>query len=950
MASIGINRRAPSLRTEHVPPSATPEEILPRWVRGADVLTVLLGLAALQAALFGGFQIPGLSIRNPWRPLVMAVVLVGLRHYLFRAAPLYRRLWVWRRWVRWIDAVRNATSRWAAGLRAQRGWLEALHVTGLWSVAVAQPLFEVLSRSPEFLVAHDARPGSLIALVLVLVLAGPAACLIAIRLLRRLGPEGHALAVGLVIGALVGAISLAAVRQVTALGGGVSFGAAVASGALAAGGYVAFSTVRVFATFLSPAALVVPAAFLLQPTIAPFLSPPDADPFEGITFDETPPVVVVVFDQLPLASLLDREGRIDQTVYPNFASLADDATWFRNASAVAGLTNFALPAIVTGNYPSPDLLPTAEDHPRSLFTVFGSRYRLHVHEPLTNLCPETLCGRDRPGMGAWLVSALSDLSIVYLWTVLPETVAEARLPPVTQSWRDFANASEATFGGRWRLRRTQDRRAAVVDFIAEVASDIGSTRPTLHFLHVLLPHEPWLYSPSGQQLSRETRIIGGMGDGRWRNDARAIALNYQRHLLQAQYVDTILGRLMERLRGLGIYDDALVVVTSDHGLSLRPGFPSRTPTATTFVDIASVPLLVKLPGQQDARVVTTNVETIDILPTLAAELGIGLPWAMDGSNAFIEGDVHRSAKTMFIHRATGTQTGPGDLGPALAGAVGRKFAIFPTGDARDQPRLGVHDDLVGVRVADVPTGRPADFEVTIDSRALLGDVDHDSDFVPAHITGAIVAREPEGRIPPLAVAVNDVVAAVTGIHPFRVFGRDLAWEVVVDPRVLAQGANTLAVFAIRAAPNGSVVLDPVAAVDTPGAAINLLSTEAEVLLDATSSGFFSREWAANRFFRWTTDTARLSVSMDPERPPSTLTVEVLMTGPAKRLQVAVDGCRLFDETIRGRWTQTFALDGCRLDSPTLEIELAGDVHIPSASDTRALGVAVASIELGRGTE
>ena len=173
---------------------------------------------------------------------------------------------------------------------------------------------------------------------------------------------------------------------------------------------------------------------------------------------------------------------------------------------------------------------------------------------------------------------------------------------------------------------------------------------------------------------------------------------------------------------------------------------------------------------------------------------------------------------------------------------------------------------------------------------------------------------------------------------------------IVDPRALAQGANTVAVFAIRDVPNGSVVLDPVPSVNAPGAAINLLSTEAEVLLDATSSGFFSREWARNRFFRWTTDTARLSVSMEPETPPSTLTVEVLMTGPAKRFQVAVNGCRLFDEIIQGRWTQTFALDGCRLDSPTLEIELAGDVHIPSANDTRALGVAVASIELRGGAE
>ena len=930
---------------------------LPPWVNTADILTVLLGVAALQAALFGGFQI---SIRDPWRPIAWAVLLGGLRHYLVRTAPMHERLRhgirvVCRidvRGVRWIDATRRAASRRAAGFHAQRGWLEAMHVAALWSVAVVQPIFDVLGRGPEFFVAHDTGPGGLIGLVLVLGLAGPAGCLIVMRLCRRLGPRWHMVAAGGVIGALVAAVGLQTAGRTFGWSPDVSLAAAVAGGAMGAGGYVWTSTGRLFATFLSPAALVIPTAFLLQPTVAPFLSAPAAevDPLDGVTFGATPPIVVVVFDQLPLASLLDRDGRIDRTVYPNFAALADDATWFSNASAVAPLTNFALPAIVTGDYPSPDRRPTADDHPLNLFTVLGTRYRLHVHEPLTDLCPEALCERDRPATGAWLSSVLSDLAIVYLWAVLPETVAAARLPPVTQSWRDFG-AGEGTFGSRWIARRTQDRREAAVDFIEAIGADTGDGRPVLHFLHVLLPHEPWLYLPTGKRFTLEPRILGGTGDGRWGTDARAVALNHQRHLLQVQYVDALLGRLLERLRDQGTYDDALVIVTSDHGTSLRPGLPFRVPDERTFADIASVPLIVKRPGQRDAHVdATTNVETIDIFPTIAAELEIGLPWDVDGSNAFKEDDRRRSAKTMFIHRATRRLEGPADLGRDLADGVDRKFAIFPSGDARDHPRLGIHDDLVGARVTAVRTARPADFDVVIDPLDLLSNVDHDSDFVPAHVTGSIVARERDTRVPPLALAINGVVAAVTRVYPFRAFGRDLAWEAIVDPRLLAQGANTVAVFAIRDGPDGSIALEPVRPANAPGAASNLLSPEAEALLGVTSSGFFSREWARNRFFRWTTDTARVSVPMDPARRPSTLTVEVLMTGPPKQLQITVDGCRLLDETIRGGWTHTLALDDCRIDPPTIEIELASEVHVPTSRDNRALGVAIASIELSGGAQ
>ena len=99
------------MRNDQPSRSAASAPPLPLWVRVADVLTVLLGVAALQAALFGGFQMPGLSIRNPWRPLVMAVVLVGVRHYLFRTAPMHARLWCWFRRVLLTDAARAEWTR-----------------------------------------------------------------------------------------------------------------------------------------------------------------------------------------------------------------------------------------------------------------------------------------------------------------------------------------------------------------------------------------------------------------------------------------------------------------------------------------------------------------------------------------------------------------------------------------------------------------------------------------------------------------------------------------------------------------------------------------------------------------------------------------------------------------------------------------------------------------------
>ena len=829
----------------------------------------------------------------------------------------------------------------ATALHRQSGGLEALHVAGLWAVAVCQPLFDLLGRSPEFFVAHDTRPLDLLALVALLCLAGPAVCLAAIRIGRRLGPVPHAAIAGAAVGALTGAVALAAVKQAAGWSTEASLAVAAACGALAGTGYARSSAVRLFATFLSPAALVVPAAFLLQPAVAALAAPRDAaPPLAEIAFEDPPPVVFVVFDQLPLISLLDGAGEIDGGLYPSFAALAGESTWFRNASAVAAFTNRALPAILTGNYPAPGKLPTASDHPANLFTLLGSGYRLHVHEPLTELCPAALCPPDRPGAGAWLAGVLSDLRVVYLQAVLPDGLA-ATLPPVTQSWRDFA--ADPAMLSRWARLRGQDRRTPADRFIAAIAPAGGDTRPPLHFLHVLLPHEPWTHLPTGQHHSLHLHIVGGIR-GRWRDDDWAVTLEYQRHLLQVQYVDTLLGELLARLRAIGLYDDALVIVTADHGASLRPGASFRVPYAETFADVAAVPLLVKRPGQRRGQVSAANVETIDLLPTVAAELGVRLPWPADGDNVFAAPRTNRPTKIML--QGGSRLDGPADLGDAVAEGVARKLARFAGGDPL-RPRLGVHDGIVGARVADLASPRPAGFDVAVDDLDRLRDVDPDAGLVPARITGGIVSRGGAPAGTTLAIGLNGVVAAVTRPYSFPALGRALPWEAIVDPDLLRPGANQLDVFAVGDGPGGAPVLHAAGVRGGPAGPINLV-LRGDMRRRIELSGFLPPEAAAQGLFRWTTGAARLSVEIDPQSPPDALDVRILTTGPQKHLRIAVNGCPLFAGDIFGRWEETLPLAACALDSPTLDIELQSNVHLEPTEERRRLGVGVAAIELHGG--
>src|SRR5215211_5294153 len=61
-----------------------------------------------------------------------------------------------------------------------------------------------------------------------------------------------------------------------------------------------------------------------------------------------PNAILLIFDEFTSDSLLDRHGRIDPVRYPNFAALAADGTWFRNAFSVYDSTTKAVPLILDG--------------------------------------------------------------------------------------------------------------------------------------------------------------------------------------------------------------------------------------------------------------------------------------------------------------------------------------------------------------------------------------------------------------------------------------------------------------------------------------------------------------------------------------------------------------------------------------------------------------------------
>jgi hypothetical protein len=665
-----------------------------------------------------------------------------------------------------------------------------LHLGALSALALAQPLFDLLSRTAEFFAVRGSTGREIVVFALVLVLAPP---LVLLALEALAGLADRRLLAGLhlvLVAALVALLAVQVLKRGTELPVAPLLAAASALGVLAAYGYARARAARAFLTVLAPVPVVFLLLFLFASPVGKLVRPAEARVASAAVRGDTP-VVLIVFDEFPLVSLLDERGRLDAERYPGFAALARASTWFRTATTVHEGTTHAVPAILTGKYARADELPIFADHPQNVFTLLGRRYRLNVRESQTHLCPEELCGNEQQEepFGERMRSLFADVGVVYLHMVAPDEY-ENRLPSVTETWGDFA-AGEGEGGGPGEPAEEGSRIAAFERFVASVRP---SRRPTFHFLHSMLPHHPWVFSPSCRRTPLLQRSPGLQPVGAtWRRDALLVEQAYQRHLVQVACVDRLVGRLLRRLRRTGLWERSLLVVTSDHGVSIRPGAMRREvdpARPNNLQDIALVPLFVKLPGQTEGTVVDAHVQTIDILPTIADTLGVPIPWAVDGRSAL----AGRSRDRLQLGTERGLITTP--IAQVLTRrdeALQRQIELF--GSGADSPGIhgvGPHPELLGTSVDRLRVGGNATARVHLHAKlaALLRRLPADSELVPTPLIGSITGDEAAGGRA-LAVAVNGRVVAVSRTYER---GGETFFSAQIPESALRSGANEVAVF------------------------------------------------------------------------------------------------------------------------------------------------------------
>jgi arylsulfatase A-like enzyme len=97
------------------------------------------------------------------------------------------------------------------------------------------------------------------------------------------------------------------------------------------------------------------------------------------------------------------------------------------------------------------------------------------------------------------------------------------------------------------------------------------------------------------------------------------------------YIDSQIGDLLTRLRQRGLYENTLIIVTSDHG----EAFGDRKlllghALGSVYQDVVHVPLLIKYPGQHKAEQSDGLVSQVDLMPTVLDVTGIAMPAGLQG--------------------------------------------------------------------------------------------------------------------------------------------------------------------------------------------------------------------------------------------------------------------------------------------------------------------------------
>ncbi|MBS0262989.1 MAG: sulfatase-like hydrolase/transferase [Planctomycetes bacterium] len=683
-----------------------------------------------------------------------------------------------------------------------------MQIFALSNFALAQPVFDRLGRNPMYLTSEEFQPATLLILAAIVSVLIPGLIVLCQRViawtLPRLAQSFHTLC--LFVGFLL--IALPLVKSAGCFPGLLHVLISLALAVTATWLSTERDWFRRIALPAAAASLIFPGLFVFRSAATVIVFPRQAEPLT-VVVERPVPIVMIVLDECSGLSLMTPDHTIDATRFPHFARLAAGSHWFRNSTSVHPDTLQAVPALLAGRFPDSPEVPASQTRPQNLFSLLeaSNQFRITAFEPVSKLATAPFATRAaaRRPVHEQLPRLGQTLWPLYLHDLSPTDYAW-HLPRVPTCWFGPLNPTAEVVDRQVRQGVVRyswgSQRDVQLDHFLDCLDE--STQPSLHFLHVLLPHVPWTYLPSGRAYLSDdygeflaSEPSHGNADG-FGGDEWLVVQRQQRYLLQLQFVDRFIGRLLDRLQTTGLYDDCLLVVTADHGVAFQAAGPRRDLSPQTAPEILSTPLFIKRPGQTTGVISDRNVQSIDILPTIADVLGMRLPLPVDGVSVFATD--HQAPPTKrSLDRQFQEFTFARDLvhSSVVPQQTAQRFGNSP--DFQPVLKVGTCDDLLGQSLDAIP--QTTDGAVTIELAHFQHQLEYAADsLVPCFFRGVVQKPIALERPVILAIAVNGTIRALT--RTYHVQGLYNYWEALVPESSLRPGDNDIQFFSVKPTTQG----------------------------------------------------------------------------------------------------------------------------------------------------
>ncbi|GIW43761.1 MAG: hypothetical protein KatS3mg077_1043 [Candidatus Binatia bacterium] len=325
-----------------------------------------------------------------------------------------------------------------------------------------------------------------------------------------------------------------------------------------------------------------------------------------------PNVVLIVADTLR-ADALGIAGAHGKT--PHIDALARDGVWFRHAYAQSSWTRPSIATILTGQHPA----------------VHGA---VRKFDPL----PETAdtLAELLQRQGYWTAAFVTNINVAPIFNFQQGFHEYHYLPPSFY----FGASDSATRLSAYKLLRLLRERffgsylyfyhyyqdAQVVTERVREWLDQAPPQPFFLLVHYMDPHDPYLEIPyNGRGIAR---VVDPNPPPNRANEMRRL------YAADVTYLDQHLGAMLNDFKRRGLYENTVIVFVADHGEEFyeHGGWWHGT---TLYEEQIRVPLIVRLPQTRGHRGERSDfAQTLDIVPTILAQAGAGIPAGLPGRDLF----------------------------------------------------------------------------------------------------------------------------------------------------------------------------------------------------------------------------------------------------------------------------------------------------------------------------